>query len=149
MNSLTGQSFKSINQNCVIRGIMDQVRFAGTIGRLNFVDLVKCAFRLRNPAQVAQAREAHIRELSWLVVSRELEEGPGRLGQANSSDLSELLNGRDRWLRIKQGLCMVQKLGSSKMSNHRLQAGTGAFCAQPESGPLGYFTLDRNRSRNK
>ena len=40
---------------------MDQVRFAGTIGRWNLIDLVKYTSRLRNPAQVAQARKAHIR----------------------------------------------------------------------------------------
>ena len=37
MNSLIGHSFKSIKQNCVIPGSMDQVRFAGTMGRSNLV----------------------------------------------------------------------------------------------------------------
>ena len=88
MNSLPGQSFKSINQNCVNLGSMDQVRFAGTIGRLDLLDLVKYTSRFRNPAQVARL-EKLTGELSWLVVSRELEKGPGRLGQVNSSYLSE------------------------------------------------------------
>ena len=103
---------------------------------------MKYTSRFRNPAQVARLEKLTSGELIWLVVSRELEKGPGRLGQVNSSDLSELLKGGDRWLRIKQALCVVQKLDSSKMSNHKRQAGTGAFCVQPESGPLGYFTLD-------
>ena len=149
MNSLTGQDFEPMNQNRVVRGSMDQVRFAGTIGRSNLVDLVKYTSRLRNPAQVLKPEKLRSEEFSWLVVSRELEKGPGRFGQVNSSDLSELFKGRDRCLRIKQALCLVQKLGSSKMTNHGRQAGTGAFCVKPESLPLRYFTLDWNRSRNK
>ena len=89
MNSLPGQSFKFINQNCVNLGSMDQVRFAGTIGRLNLLDLVKYTSRFRNPAQVARLEKLTPGELSWLVVSRELEKRPGRLGQVNSSYMSE------------------------------------------------------------
>ena len=61
MNSLTGQRFKLMNPYRVVRCNMDQVRFAGTTGRSNLVDLVKYTSRFRNPVQVARAREAHIR----------------------------------------------------------------------------------------
>ena len=35
LNSLTGQGFEPMNSNRVVRGSMDQVKFAGAMGRSN------------------------------------------------------------------------------------------------------------------
>ena len=88
-------------------------------------------------------------QLSWLVVFRGWERGPWSLGQVNFSDLSELLHARNKWLQTKQYHCIGQELGSSKMSYHGRQAEIESFCVQPEPGPLGYFALSQNQTRNK
>ena len=64
MNSLMGQGFEPMNPNRVVRCSMDRVKFAGTIGRSNLVDIAKYTSRLRNPAQVVRPEKIRSGELS-------------------------------------------------------------------------------------
>ena len=94
MNSLTSQGLGPRIAYRVVRDSMNQVRFTGTrkieLGRSSEVHFQT----QESAAQVAWGSEAQIR--IWLDVSREWEKGSGNSGQMNSSDLSELLQARER-----------------------------------------------------
>ena len=76
MNSMTGQGLGPKSQYRVVRGSMDQVSFAGT-RKIELRRSSEVHFWTQESGSGSLAQRRSDRELSWLVISRKWEKGPG------------------------------------------------------------------------